>query len=168
MPYWKKLTTTGALGKTPSQVYNFVKSIIPIRTNFVVEAGAGRGELSQLFHICNQLYLFEPDSVSAMHLSIQLPHATIHQSSIYDFEHSIWRTSGWDLFICSIPLSFYPKSNTVDLMNKVKERLNPGGEVIIVFTAFWMIRPLLQMFPNSDCRPFLVFPPYFVLHYRKT
>ena len=89
---------------------------------------------------------------------------TVVQESAFDFEKFI-PADKVDYFISSIPLSFYKNEIIEPFLEKVKAKLNPGGKLLIIFSAAWLMPLFKKHLPELEPYTFLSFPPYFMAVY---
>lgn len=170
MNYLAKLLTSGAIRETPRKVIECVADEIHFSTGItIMEAGAGQGEITQAILERQQpntpftYYAFEIDEESCQHLSETYPQITLVQQSVFDFEQHLPAGQQFDYFVSSIPLSFYKRETIDAFLENVKQHLKPGGKVIIVFTAAWLMPLFKKQFPNLNSQTFFSFPPYFMI-----
>lgn len=140
----------------------------PLQT--VVEIGAGQGELTRALLKRNgrfaHYYAFEIDDEACAYLHKIFAEITIKKENAFDFPLHLPEGRKTDLFLSSIPLSFYSKQKIHGLLKHVKESLNENGMVVIIFSAIWLIPVLRRQFKGAKIYPFLTFPPYFLLSYK--
>ena len=169
MNYLAKLLTSGAIRETPKKVIECVADEIQLSNSAIImEAGAGQGEITQAILSRQQqhnfsYYAFEIDEEACQHLNKSFPQVKVVQQSIFDFEQFLPLGVQMDYFVSSIPLSFYKREIIEAFLQKVKQHLKPGGKVIIVFTAAWLMPLFKKQFPNLSSQTFLSFPPYFMI-----
>lgn len=171
MNYFSKLFSTGAIRETPQKVIETLLKQVgnhPVKT--VIEIGVGKGELTAAL-LKNNLsfsdyYAFEIDDEACAHLHASFPQLTIKKTNAFDFANHLPPNQTVDLFISSIPLSFYPKMKIQSLLQTVKASLTEKGNVVIVFSAFWLIPVLKKQLPGGKLNTFFTFPPYFLYSYR--
>lgn len=170
MNYLAKLLTSGAIRETPKKVIECVADEIHFSPGItIMEAGAGQGEITQAIlerqkqNTPFTYYAFEIDEEACQHLSASFPQVTLVQQSVFDFEQHLPSGQKLDYFVSSIPLSFYKRETIEAFLQKVKQHLKPGGKVIIVFTAAWLMPLLKKLFPTLSSQTFLSFPPYFMI-----
>lgn len=171
MQYISKLFSTGAVRDTPKQVIQSIVAVIGSRSyTTVVEAGAGKGEISNaVLHSSvsvRQYHAFEIDTDACHYLTERFPAIEVHNSSIFDFVREISEDHLISLFVSSIPLSFYSGRKVSAFLNNIKEKLEPGGLIVIIFSAVWLIPTLKRALPNAKISAFLTFPPYFMAVYK--
>jgi len=170
MNYLAKLLTSGAIRETPKKVIECVADEIQSADGLLImEAGAGQGEITQAIlnrqkhdHSFNY-FAFEIDDEACQHLSQLFPQINVIKQSVFDFEQHLPAGQQLDYFVSSIPLSFYKKETIEAFLQKVKQYLKPGGKVIIVFTAAWLMSLFKKQFPNLISQTFFSFPPYFMI-----
>lgn len=172
MRYVLKLFSTGALRKTPKKVMQaLLKETEHSSYNTIVEIGAGKGELTAvLFNnniSFNKYHAFEIDSKACHYLSKEFPAIIVHQEDAFLFTKQLSITEKINLFLSSIPLSFYSQEKVIDMLMKVKDLLAANGKIVIIFSAVWLIPVLKKQLPGCKVTPFITFPPYFILKYEK-
>ena len=170
MNYLAKILTSGAIRETPKRVIEAIANEVTITDQTIIlEAGAGQGEITQAILDKNKdatdltYYAFEIDEESCQHLSHNFPDIILKQNSVFDFEQYIPEEQQLDYFISSIPLSFYKNEVLDTFLEKVETRLKPGGKLIIIFTAAWLLPLFKKHFPHLISQTFLTFPPYFMI-----
>lgn len=142
------------------------------RAETIVEIGAGKGELTTALitkrRPFTSYYAFEIDATACTYLQNALPGITVLQESAFAFPQHLPKDKKIDLFVSSIPLSFYPSKKINGLLDAVRNRLDNRGTVIIIFSAFWLIRTFRKKFPGAKVYFFFTFPFYFILVYKST
>jgi phospholipid N-methyltransferase len=172
MNYVSKLFSTGAVRKTPKGVMQtMLKEMGQGPYHIIVEIGAGKGELTTaLLHNnipFDQYHAFEIDGKACNHLREEFPSITIHPTNAFEFTKQLSVTEKINLFLSSIPLSFYPREKVKAMLSEVKNLLAANGKIVIIFSAVWLIPFLKKQLPGSTVIPFVTFPPYFILSYQK-
>lgn len=171
MSYLKNIFTTGATGKTPQRILKrIISEVKGIEARSIIELGAGKGEITELvlkeLDITSSKYdAFEINREFAAKIKKSYPGVYVHAENALNFDK--YAPGGADLIICSLPLSFFPKLERNTLYKKMKTQLNPGGKAIILFHAFWLIRPLLHIFRGAKLITQLHFPLYHILVYHQ-
>jgi len=173
MNYLAKLFKTGAIRQTPKRIVARIAGEVSLAAphTTIVEIGAGLGEITKPIvrkaKDKKQLayYAFEIDQRSCRYLQEQLPQVRVLRESAFEFEAHIPSTAKLDYFISSIPLSFNKKKTIEDFLGKIKTRLAPGGKLIIVFSALWLIPLFKKHLPGLQLSSYLTFPPYFLVVY---
>jgi phospholipid N-methyltransferase len=150
MNYLLKIGTTGAIGQTPKNVLKKIGELtarLPDNPR-IMEAGAGTGEITEV--VLDSLngkepssyYAFEIDDAAIQELSLKLPNISAIQGDVFNFEEWTGKGENFDLFISSIPLSFYGLEKTGAWLDHIKQ------------------------LPGARLHSFLTFPQYFMIHYQ--
>ena len=170
MSYFKNIFTTGALMRTPARILRkIVQSAAVPKSKIVIELGAGKGEIT-----CNIIpklegnyhyTAFEINPEFAAELKHNFPHIEVHEKDALNFDE--WANQKADLIICSLPLSFFDRSERRTLLKKIKESISAGGKVVILFHAFWIIPELKEVFPQYKLIKLFHIPPYYIITYTK-
>lgn len=172
MNYLSKLFSTGAIRETPEKVkQTLLHEAGTQQVKTVVEIGAGKGELTEAL-LTNKLrflhyYAFEIDEKACQNLQFAFPEIILKQENAFEFAAHLPPEEKIDLFLSSIPLSFYSQKKITELLTSIKNSLGSNGKVIIIFTAFWLIPILKNGLPGSKLYSFFTFPPYFLLVYQQ-
>ena len=170
MSYTFKLFSTGAVRKTPKKVIYTMLASVAGSYEIIVEIGAGKGELTNVLqgHLqFNQYYAFEIDEKACEKLKKEFPSIVVQKADAFHFYNYLPESKKIDLFLSSIPLSFYSAKKVRELLNVAKGLLNNDGKIVIIFTAFWLTWFFKKILPGSRITSFLTFPPYFILVYQK-
>jgi phospholipid N-methyltransferase len=173
MNYLKKIISTGAVRKTPRHIIEQITNEVgSIEGKFVVEAGAGQGEITSALLADNKMdhssyYAFEIDEEFYRQLNTAFPQITVVNHDAFQFEAVIKPHVSIDYFISSIPLSFYKKTEIENFLNNIAHLLNKDGKFVILYTAFWLTPVFKNVLPGIRIIPFLTFPPYFLGIYTK-
>ncbi|MFC0771678.1 class I SAM-dependent methyltransferase [Terrimonas alba] len=170
MSYFKNIFTTGALAKTPSRVLKKIAKAADLpNLKMVVELGAGKGEITKnlvkrLESDCRYA-AFEINNDFAAELKRKFPQIDVYEEDALNFTQ--WVNQNADLVICSLPLSFFEKNERSTLLEKIKQNTAPGGKVVILFHAFWIIPELKEVFPRYELIRLFHLPPYYIITYTK-
>ena len=169
MKYISRILRTGAVRKTPEKIIQrILTEINPNDDAHILEFGAGNGEISQPL-ACSltrhniSYFAFEIDPVFSKQLQSLLPNIHVVSKDAFEFEKSIPAGFMADFIISSMPLSFYPKPNLLRFLQKMRNRLNEKGKIIILFHAFWLIPLFRKQFRSCHIHRFNTLPPYFLL-----
>jgi len=170
MTYITNIFRTGAVRKTPPRIIKRIAAEAgkaPCKN--IIEIGAGKGEITEVVlkqHIHpSNYYAFEIDPDFARQLEQFLPPDRICIQDAFHFEQSIPADFTPCCFISSMPLSFYPRPQIAQLLGKMKDRLQPGGRILLLFHAFWLIPVLKKSLPGARIHCFATLPLYFLLVY---
>lgn len=170
MSYFKNILTTGAFSKTPNRVLKRITDeIIETDTSMVIELGAGKGEitenvLAKLQKPIPPYFAFEINKNFASQLRNKFHSITVLEADALNFDKLTDQKA--DLIICSLPLSFFPKEVRKVFLEKIKKNIKPGGKVIILFHAFWLLPEFKEVFPDYKLIKIFNLPPYYIIIYR--
>lgn len=173
MNYFLKLFSTGAIRKTPKKVLDTVVAAMDaLSMTTIVEAGAGYGEITSRVltktasaqELC--YYVFEIDENACNQLRQSFSNIHVVNKSAFRFEDALPASFKADIFISSMPLSFYKHGILKKFFSAVRSRLKQRGNIIIVFSAPWLIPFLRKQLPGLKIRSFFTFPFYFVGIYK--
>lgn len=170
MSYFKNIFTTGAFGKTPDRVLKRITDeIIGTDPALVIELGAGKGEitenvLAKLQKTIPPYFAFEINKSFASQLRNKFHSITVLEADALNFDKLTDHQA--DLIICSLPLSFFPKEVRKAFLEKIKNNIKPGGKVIILFHAFWLLPEFKEVFPVYKLIRIFNMPPYYIIIYR--
>jgi len=170
MKYLSNIFTTGAVSQTPPRVLKYIQKQLPKSPpQHIIELGAGRGEITQkvieTYSSGSPLGFdaFEINSGFAAELQSSFPGITVHNHDAVSFPARVNNPA--DLIICSLPLSFLSKKDRTVLLQNMRNQLAPGGEIIILFHAVWLLWELNHTFPGAKVKWFRHLPPYLLLTY---
>lgn len=173
MTYITNIFRTGAVRKTPPRIIKRIAAEAdkaPCKN--IVEIGAGKGEITAVVlqqHVpVSSYYAFEIDPNFARQLQQFLPPDHICIQDAFHFEQSLPAGFTPCCFISSMPLSFYSRPQIAGLLEKMKNRLQPGGRILLLFHAFWLIPILKKNLPGARIHSFATLPLYFLLVYEHT
>lgn len=174
MNYLLKIGSTGAIRKTPGNVLQKIRKAtarLPDQP-VILEAGAGTGEITEVVlqslrgKSHGNYYAFEIDDAAIEQLAVKFPNLTVVNGDVFTFDQWVNDQEQFDLFISSIPLSFYSPEKTGAWLENIRQRLSPNGMIIIVLSAFWLIPGLLKKLPGAKLHSFFTFPQYFMIAYQ--
>jgi phospholipid N-methyltransferase len=170
MKYLSNIFTTGAVSQTPLRVLRYIQKQLPkSQPQHIIELGAGRGEITQkvieTYSNGSQLKFdaFEINSTFATELQSSFPGIIVHNHDAVSFPSIV--KNPVDLIICSLPLSFLSKKDRTLLLQNMRNQLAPGGEIIILFHAVWLLWEFNHTFSDAKVKWFRHFPPYLLLTY---
>lgn len=134
----------------------------------VVELGAGKGELTgilfeQYKKASTTISAFEINPAFSSNLQKSYPTIQVFTHNALEFAEIVGEPV--ELLVCSLPLSFFPRKDRHLLLTAMKQQLRPGGKLIILFHAAWLIPQLRQTFPSAEIKWFRHLPPYLLLTY---
>lgn len=169
MKYLKNIFTTGATGKTPARILKAIAQQLPVTApHHIIELGAGMGEITaavvRKYQGHKLVYeAFEINAGFARNLQTAYPDLIIHTHDALRFSQV--SSTPANLIICSLPLSFFPANARKALLQQMKEQLAPGGSIIILFHAIWLLKEMKRVFPRYHINWFRHLPPYLLLTY---
>ncbi|RYY99639.1 MAG: hypothetical protein EOO11_04305 [Chitinophagaceae bacterium] len=173
MSYLRKLFQTGAIRKTPpSVIAAILAEVRPLRPVRIVEFGAGQGEITypllrQVAGNCAAFQAFELDRELGAALEHEAKDVQVLYEDAFHFSSFLPDGAQVDHFICALPLSFHPRKKTLGLLQAMRARLAPGGSVVLIFNAFWLLPTLRKGLPGGRLRVFPTFPVYGMFVYRR-
>lgn len=169
MSYFKNIFTTGAVSKTPMRVQEAIRRQLPVSPpSRIIELGAGKGELTgilldQYKNTCVKIAAFEINPAFSSDLKTNYPSIQVFTHNALEFAEVTGEPV--DLLICSLPLSFFQRTDRHTLLTSINQQLRPGGKLIILFHAVWLIPQLKRIFPSATIKWFGHLPPYLLLTY---
>lgn len=176
MSYTKKIFSTGAVRKTPKRIINRIVGEVDTTRNInVIEIGAGKGEitipLKEKLETAQRnpgsVYAFEIDEIFSKELAENVNPVKVITASAFDLAKHLPEGFLANYIISSMPLSFYDRKAIKELLSGLDQLTNPGGKIIILFHAFWLIPFLKKTLPGSRVVSYATIPPYFLLIYEK-
>lgn len=171
MSYLTRIFSTGAVRKTPNTIIERMAAAVTLQEqSIILEFGAGKGEITEkVFSKKGELkihyHAFELSHDFAAQLRKDFPGITIFRENAFAFREHLPKSLKADHIICSIPLSFYGSRAAGKLATDMKEVLNKGGRIQILFHAIWLIPVLKRALPGSKLTTFATLPPYFLIDY---
>lgn len=169
MSYFKNIFTTGAVSKTPMRVQEAIRRQLPaLPPARIIELGAGKGELTgilldQYKNTSAKIAAFEINAAFSSDLQKNYPSIQVFTHNALNFAEITDEPA--DLLICSLPLSFFQRAERHTLLTNINRQLRPGGKLIILFHAIWLIPQLKRVFPSATIKWFVHLPPYLLLTY---
>lgn len=176
MSYTRKIFSTGAVRKTPNRIIDkIIGEVDTIRAVNVIEIGAGKGEitiplkekLELAQHSVASIYAFEIDDTFSKELAENVKPVNVITASAFDLAKHLPNAFQAEYIISSMPLSFYNRKEIKQLLTGLDQLTSPGGKIIILFHAFWLIPFLKKTLPGSRVISYATIPPYFLLIYEK-
>lgn len=171
MTYISKITSTGALTKTPKRIVRRIIELVdngssPLR---ILELGAGKGEITGALinHFNDRIEHYLAVEISAefsRNLSNRYPKVEVINDNALHFAGYLSQPP--DIIISSIPISFFEKSEQDIFIHQLKKNLAPMGKLIILFHAFWLAERFRNVLPGSRIQSYIHIPPYFLLYYQ--